>query len=1064
MAQDQQQQQHSAAKNIDYLISLLDNEYENSVYYALTQLKALSSNNDGNKEMICSKGAVQRCMPLLGPRHKNVIHDKTLRLLRSLSVVSRNQVEIANAGAIPLLLDFVRGADPVLQVNAVAVLWNLSVHEQNKDAIGRSGGVDALVELLSRTNRDNVRNEVVGALRNLSHYPPNRTRIVRTGGVPLLLGMLDPSRSRDTTRRHAVVALVQCANDPAGINALRQCGGNTLLALEETCQEIDSQIYRELRQYMTAAGIDQQQQQQQHRSGGGGRTGGHGPGAGAGAGGGSAARLLEGRDAMANEEMCMPFATETFGTMQWSALDLGDKVGAGAYAKVYKAYYHGYPVAVKLLNDPLPDDPSRREKMMQEFKLMSMLRHPNCLLYMGSALTPDNRLAIVSEFCHSVDTRVLLANGETKRAGDLTTEDKLIGDDGLVRRITHLKTRKANVMFKISWSYSKMRRFYVEKRITKRLRNENTKPLAADISLKGKMKSGENIGNQVYDYFLCTPGHTLVICIGPIFPRITPQRQKQRTFAVHRPTTVYDRSLGFHRLALTSEHKLFATREEAMDYANSIREEVSSWNWEVQANHFEQFANRYPSLAGLCMLRRVPVDNFPIQSSVHIGSMIRTQYKATGMEVLWEMGGGIQAEEFAWMLGLWFGDGKSNAPAFAVNSSLEPEIEACLFVLASKLGLVSRATVVKCKDGDVEKNCVVRSVALSRGEASRNTFSELLKTLGVFDTGKNIPEETIGALVSQSREFRFALLAGIIDSDGSLFTPRSMTQDETEFSLPRWFDATQKDNVRRALSSVNTSTSKVEIEQSLNPLRNMRKNPACEVKGYYYVVTQYTQRSSIIELARRLAHSLGYSCVTRHMESTDTKNGRVCERFELLISGDSIDDIPCVVRRKRVNTENYNRKSTKDTLKRPFIIERVDDGPYDYVEMTTDGNSRYLLDDFTVTHNCDRGTLKENMRTVRSMTQRLKFAKDVACGLSWMHANNVIHRDLKPANILISSDWSARLSDFGLSLVWFESCVCLRFKGMFFFIDFFCFFFHFFFSFTITNTHLFFLLTFFRQC
>ncbi|KAJ7728407.1 kinase-like domain-containing protein [Mycena maculata] len=40
----------------------------------------------------------------------------------------------------------------------------------------------------------------------------------------------------------------------------------------------------------------------------------------------------------------------------------------------------------------------------------------------------------------------------------------------------------------------------------------------------------------------------------------------------------------------------------------------------------------------------------------------------------------------------------------------------------------------------------------------------------------------------------------------------------------------------------------------------------------------------------------------------------------------------------------------------------------------------------------------------------------VAQGLQYLHSHNVVHGDLRGENILIDSDWTVRLSDFGLSL------------------------------------------------
>jgi eukaryotic-like serine/threonine-protein kinase len=46
----------------------------------------------------------------------------------------------------------------------------------------------------------------------------------------------------------------------------------------------------------------------------------------------------------------------------------------------------------------------------------------------------------------------------------------------------------------------------------------------------------------------------------------------------------------------------------------------------------------------------------------------------------------------------------------------------------------------------------------------------------------------------------------------------------------------------------------------------------------------------------------------------------------------------------------------------------------------------------------------------------LRAAIPIAAALAYAHARRIVHRDLKPANILLSSDGTPRLSDFGMSL------------------------------------------------
>ncbi|KNC54024.1 TKL protein kinase, partial [Thecamonas trahens ATCC 50062] len=52
-----------------------------------------------------------------------------------------------------------------------------------------------------------------------------------------------------------------------------------------------------------------------------------------------------------------------------------------------------------------------------------------------------------------------------------------------------------------------------------------------------------------------------------------------------------------------------------------------------------------------------------------------------------------------------------------------------------------------------------------------------------------------------------------------------------------------------------------------------------------------------------------------------------------------------------------------------------------------------------------------------SWEQKLKVAHNSAGGMAYLHAKNIIHRDLKSLNVLVERDWSAKIADFGLSVV-----------------------------------------------
>ncbi|XP_017484038.1 PREDICTED: LIM domain kinase 1-like, partial [Rhagoletis zephyria] len=49
--------------------------------------------------------------------------------------------------------------------------------------------------------------------------------------------------------------------------------------------------------------------------------------------------------------------------------------------------------------------------------------------------------------------------------------------------------------------------------------------------------------------------------------------------------------------------------------------------------------------------------------------------------------------------------------------------------------------------------------------------------------------------------------------------------------------------------------------------------------------------------------------------------------------------------------------------------------------------------------------------------QRISFAKDIACGMSYLHRMNIIHRDLNSLNCLVREDKSVIVADFGLARI-----------------------------------------------
>ncbi|XXG60500.1 hypothetical protein AAC387_Pa04g2394 [Persea americana] len=83
-------------------------------------------------------------------------------------------------------------------------------------------------------------------------------------------------------------------------------------------------------------------------------------------------------------------------------------------------------------------------------------------------------------------------------------------------------------------------------------------------------------------------------------------------------------------------------------------------------------------------------------------------------------------------------------------------------------------------------------------------------------------------------------------------------------------------------------------------------------------------------------------------------------------------------------------------------------------------NERVLIYEFM-----PNGTLHDHLHKLESSpliswVTRLKVALDAARGVEYLHAYSdpqIIHRDIKSSNILLDDTWTAKVSDFGLSLI-----------------------------------------------
>jgi len=119
-----------------------------------------------------------------------------------------------------------------------------------------------------------------------------------------------------------------------------------------------------------------------------------------------------------------------------------------------------------------------------------------------------------------------------------------------------------------------------------------------------------------------------------------------------------------------------------------------------------------------------------------------------------------------------------------------------------------------------------------------------------------------------------------------------------------------------------------------------------DTDGYYsnghydYSTKSVRLKDDIVFLVR----SLGLAAYWTHKRSTIKSSGFVGWYYRISISGE-LSNIPCRVKRRKA----AHRRQVKDVLHTGFTVEPLGEG--DYFGFTLSGDGRFLLGDFTITHN-----------------------------------------------------------------------------------------------------------------
>lgn len=173
---------------------------------AAGEIRLLAKRNADNRVAIAEAGAIPLLVQLLSTIDSRT-QEHSVTALLNLSICEENKGSIISSGAVPGIVHVLKKGSMEARENAAATLFSLSVVDENKVMIGASGAIPPLVTLLSEGTQRGKK-DAATALFNLCIYQGNKGKAVRAGVIPTLMRLLTEPQGSMVDESLAILAIL----------------------------------------------------------------------------------------------------------------------------------------------------------------------------------------------------------------------------------------------------------------------------------------------------------------------------------------------------------------------------------------------------------------------------------------------------------------------------------------------------------------------------------------------------------------------------------------------------------------------------------------------------------------------------------------------------------------------------------------------------------------------------------------------------------------------------------------------------------------------------------------
>jgi vacuolar protein 8 len=211
---DENRQELVNAGAIPVLVSLLSSTDADVQYYCTTALSNIAVDFENRKKLSQTEPRlVNYLVNLMGSSSPRVQCQAALAL-RNLASDINYQLEIAKADGLPHLLNLLQSSHTPLVLASVACIRNISIHPLNESAIVDAGFLRPLVDLLGKTDNEEILCHTISTLRNLAaSSEKNKLEIVEAGAVQKCIDLVLKSPSSVQSEMTACLAVLALGDE-----------------------------------------------------------------------------------------------------------------------------------------------------------------------------------------------------------------------------------------------------------------------------------------------------------------------------------------------------------------------------------------------------------------------------------------------------------------------------------------------------------------------------------------------------------------------------------------------------------------------------------------------------------------------------------------------------------------------------------------------------------------------------------------------------------------------------------------------------------------------------------